>query len=86
MDEPIADGPGKPVHIWARTGHTPLLAGGNSDGDIQMLESARFALLVRHDDAERESAYDSGAESALAAAAAHGWTVVSMKRDFATMF
>ncbi len=86
VDEPIADGPGKPVHIWTRTGRRPLLAGGNSDGDIQMLESARFALVIRHDDAEREYAYDSGAELVLAAAEAHGWTVVSMKRDFAKVF
>ena len=51
-----------------------------------MLESARFALLLHHDDAEREFAYDEGAEQALAAAAARGWTVVSMKEDFATVF
>ena len=51
-----------------------------------MLETARFALLVHHDDAERESAYDQGAEQALAAAAAGGWTVVSVKEDFRTVF
>lgn len=86
VEQPIDDGPGKPVHIWARTGRLPLLAGGNADGDIHMLESARFALLVHHDDAEREFAYDAGAERALSAASAHGWTVVSMKEDFATVF
>ena len=86
VEQPIDDGPGKPVHIWARTGHRPLLAGGNADGDVAMLESARFALLLRHDDADREFAYDAGAEHAAAAAAAHGWTVVSMKDDFATVF
>lgn len=85
-EEPIADGPGKPVHVWTRTGHLPLLAGGNSDGDVPMLETARFGLLVRHDDAVREYAYDDGSEQALAAAAERGWTVVSMKRDFATVF
>ncbi len=51
-----------------------------------MLETARFALLVHHDDAEREFAYDEGAEKALAAAKANGWTVVSMKEDFRTVF
>jgi phosphoglycolate phosphatase-like HAD superfamily hydrolase len=86
VEQPIADGPGKPVHIWTRTGRRPLFAGGNADGDIAMLETARFALLVRHDDGEREFAYDAGAERALAAAAAGGWTVVSMKNDFATVF
>ncbi len=86
VEQPIDDGPGKPIHIWARTGRKPLLAGGNADGDVPMLETARFALLVHHDDAEREFAYDGGAEKALAAAKEHGWTVVSMKEDFATVF
>lgn len=86
VEQPIADGPGKTVHIWNRTGRLPLFAGGNSDGDMEMLECARFGLLVRHDDAERETAYDTGSERALAAAEARGWTVVSMKRDFATVF
>ena len=86
VEQPIDDGPGKPVHIWTRTGRLPLLAGGNADGDVSMLECARFALLVHHDDAEREFAYDSGAEKALAAAAAHGWTVVSMREDFGSVF
>ena len=86
VEQPIDDGPGKPVHIWTRTGRKPLLAGGNADGDVAMLETARFALLVHHDDAEREFAYDEGAEKALAAAEANGWTVVSMKEDFRTVF
>jgi phosphoserine phosphatase len=86
VEQPIDDGPGKPVHIWARTGRKPLLAGGNADGDVAMLETARFALLLHHDDAEREFAYDEGAERALAAARARRWTVVSMKEDFAMVF
>jgi phosphoserine phosphatase len=86
VEQPIDDGPGKPVHIWARTGRKPLLAGGNADGDVPMLETARFALLVHHDDAKREFAYDEGAEQVLAAANAHGWTAVSMKEDFKTVF
>jgi phosphoglycolate phosphatase-like HAD superfamily hydrolase len=85
-EQPIDDGPGKPVHIWSRTGRMPLLAGGNSDGDIEMLTSARFALLVHHDDADREFAYDVGAERALARAAADGWTVASIRSDFADVF
>ena len=68
IEQPIDDGPGKPVHIWARTGRKPLFAGGNADGDVAMLETARFGLLVHHDDADREFAYDEGAEKALAAA------------------
>jgi phosphoserine phosphatase len=86
VEQPIDDGPGKPVHIWNRTGRTPLIAGGNANGDVPMLETARFGLLVHHDDGEREFAYDTGAEHALAEAATRGWTVVSMKRDWATVF
>lgn len=86
VEQPVDDGPGKPVHIWTRTGRKPLLAGGNADGDVPMLETARFALLIHHDDAHREFAYEGGAEEALAAARAHGWTVVSVKEDFKTVF
>jgi phosphoserine phosphatase len=86
VEQPIDDGPGKPVHIWARTGRRPLLAGGNADGDVEMLAHARFALLVRHDDAEREFDYTAGAEKALDSAAAHGWAVISIKNDWATVF
>lgn len=77
---PLNDGPGKVVHIWDRTGQQPLFAAGNAVGDIEMLNAARFALLVRHDDPDREYGYDD--PSALAAARAAGWTVVSMKNDF----
>ena len=51
-----------------------------------MLELARFGLLIHHDDADREFAYDTGAEKALTEAARRGWTVVSMRDDFATVF
>ena len=51
-----------------------------------MLQSARFALLVNHDDEEREFAYAQGAETALAKATELGWTVVSMKNDWTTVF
>jgi phosphoglycolate phosphatase-like HAD superfamily hydrolase len=86
LEQPIDDGPGKPVHIWTRTGVMPLLAGGNADGDAAMLECARFALLIRHDDAGREFAYDTGAEQALAWAKEREWTVVSMQDDFKVVF
>jgi len=82
----IDDGPGKPVHIFERTGFTPAFAGGNADGDIQMLESAQFALLVHHDDEQREFAYDTDAENALALAEKNDWLVVSMKNDFVKVF
>ncbi|MFJ6053786.1 HAD family hydrolase [Streptomyces sp. NPDC092307] len=79
-------GAGKPEHIFAHTGRLPVLAGGNADVDIDMLQSARFALLVDHDDEQREFAYTKGAETSLAKAAEFGWTVVSMKNDWATVF
>jgi hypothetical protein len=82
----VALGPGKPAHIFARTGQLPLLAGGNADIDMEMLESARFALLIDHDDSEREYAYTAGAEQALARAPGAGWAVVSMKDDWNQIF
>lgn len=82
VELPINDGPGKPIHIWTRTGRQPLLAGGNADGDVPMLESAQFALIVRHADGQREFEYDQGAEKALAEAAERDSTIVSMQNDF----
>ena len=86
------DGPVKPVRIWSRIGQRPLIAGGNSNGDIPMLRYAggkdrpALRLLVLHDDEEREFAYTAGAEASLDQARAHGWTVVSMRDDWATVF
>jgi phosphoserine phosphatase len=86
IEQPVDDGPGKPVHIWTRTGRKPLLAAGNADGDAAMLRTARFGMLIRHDDAGREFAYDTGSEKALAKAKQRGWTVVSMQNDFKVVF
>ncbi len=82
----LALGAGKPEHNFAQTGRLPAFAGGNADVDIEMLESARFALLVNHDDSEREYAYTDAAEKSLTKAGELGWTVVSMKNDWATVF
>jgi len=79
-------GPGKPEHIFAQTGRLPVIAGGNADVDIEMLSSAKFALLVNHDDADREFAYTASAEASLAKAKELGWTVVSMKDDWNTVY
>ncbi len=87
----LDDGPQKPVRIWSRIGRRPLLAAGNSNGDIPMLEFSQHQdrpflnLLVLHDDGEREFDYTSGAEQALQRADRHGWTVVSIKNDWATV-
>ncbi len=81
------DGPVKPVRIWSRTGRRPILAGGNSNGDIQMLGWAEgLRLLILHDDAEREFDYVVGAERSLERAKDDGWTVVSVAKDWATVF
>lgn len=88
----LDDGPEKAIQIWSHFGRRPLLAGGNSNGDVPMLDfahhpdKASLRLLVLHDDADREFAYTSGAEKALTRAGTDGWTVVSMKNDFATVF
>lgn len=93
----VDDGPGKPVGINRFIGRKPILAFGNSDGDLQMLQytadggGARFMGIVHHTDAEREYAYDRQShvgrlDKALDAAAKRGWTVVDMKRDWKTIF
>lgn len=79
-------GPGKPEHIFAQTGRLPLFAGGNADVDIEMLSAAKFALLVNHDDEDREFAYTDGADASLATAKELDWTVTSMKDDWTTVF
>jgi len=93
----IDDGPGKPVGINRFIGRRPILAFGNSDGDEQMLEwtaagsGPRFMGIVHHTDAGREWAYDRASsvgklDKALDEAAQRGWTVVSMKDDWKTIF
>jgi phosphoserine phosphatase len=93
----VDDKAGKPVAINRFIGRRPILAFGNSDGDFQMLEwttsgpGPRLGLLVRHDDARREFAYDRQApfgrlDKALDEAPKRGWTVVSMKADWKKVF
>jgi len=79
-------GPGKPEHIFAQTGRLPVFAGGNADVDIEMLEAAKFGLLINHDDPDREFGYTSGAEASMVKAEKLGWTVVSMKNDWDTVY
>jgi phosphoserine phosphatase len=88
----LDDGTEKPVRIWSRTGRRPVLAAGNANGDVPMLDFTQhpdkpfLRLLVLHDDAEREYAYVSGAEQALERAAKGDWTVVSIRNDWTTVF
>jgi haloacid dehalogenase-like hydrolase len=86
------DGPEKPIRIWSRIGRRPILAFGNSNGDVPMLEfsggpsTASLGLLLLHDDADREFDYVAGAEQALETASRQNWTVVSIKNDWNTVF
>ncbi|MEY4484227.1 MAG: hypothetical protein RL693_1679 [Verrucomicrobiota bacterium] len=91
------DKEGKPVGIQRHIGRRPIAAFGNSDGDFQMLEwttsgkRARLGMIVHHTDAEREVAYDREShvgklDKGLDEAAAKGWTVISMKDDWNTIF
>ena len=93
----VDDKEGKPVGIQNRIGRRPIAAFGNSDGDLQMLQwatsgpGARFALFVHHDDAAREFAYDRADKLqkfnvGWDEAVAKGWTVVSMRQDWKTVF
>jgi phosphoserine phosphatase len=91
------DKEGKPVAINAHIGRRPIAAFGNSDGDFAMLEwvttgpGPRFGLLIHHDDAQRESAYDRDAGLARLARGldegpARGWTIASIKSDWDLVF
>jgi phosphoserine phosphatase len=95
----IDDKEGKPAAIHQYIGQRPILAVGNSDGDQAMLEyttignpHASLGVLVHHTDGEREYQYDAAPPatgklvSALEAAGQNGWTIVSMKDDWTTIF
>lgn len=82
----------KPENIALVIGKRPVIAVGNSNGDLQMLEytddrkGPSLQILIHHDDATREYRYDDGAVKALQVAAKRKWMVVSMKNDFKVMF
>jgi len=93
----IDDKAGKPVGINQHIGRRPVAAFGNSDGDFQMLEwttagsGPRFGMIVHHDDAKREWAYDRKSsigklDRGLDEAPKRGWVVVSMQRDWKAIF
>jgi hypothetical protein len=93
----VDDGPGKPVGIARHIGRRPIAAFGNSDGDWHMLRYAtegpgrRLGMIVHHDDAAREYAYDRESHvgrlaRALDEAPARGWQVVSMRDDWGRVF
>jgi phosphoserine phosphatase len=93
----VDDKDGKPVGIQNHIGRRPILAVGNSDGDLQMLQwttggtGARLGLLVHHTDAKREYAYDRDStvgqlRQAMDEAPQHGWLLIDMATDWKTVF
>ena len=94
---------GKPEGIHLMIGRRPYAAFGNSTGDRQMLEytwagdGPRLAMLILHDDAQREYAYGPAqglsdtkvgtfTQELYDEAKTKGWTVVSMKNDWNRIF
>ncbi|WP_436486680.1 HAD family hydrolase [Chitinophaga sp. ARDCPP14] len=93
----IDDHDGKPVGIHKFIGRKPVLACGNSDGDLQMLQWTasnkypNLELYVHHTDAEREWAYDRQSsigklDKGLDEATQRKWLVADMKIDWKTVF
>jgi hypothetical protein len=93
----VNDKAGKPVGIYEHIGRRPILAFGNSDSDMQMIqytmagEGRRLGLFVHHTDAEREYAYDRKShvgtlDKVLDMAAANDWVIVDMKKDWNAIF
>ena len=93
----IDDKADKPVGIYQHIGRRPIAAFGNSDGDFEMLEwttagkGARLGVYVHHDDEKREWKYDNPShigqlKRGLEEAPKRGWTVISMKNDWNTIF
>ena len=93
----LNDGAMKPQTIQAVIGRRPLMAFGNADSDLPMLEwttsgdGPRFAALLHHTDAQREYAYDQTARSGkldkgLQEANVKGWLLIDMKDDWRTVF
>ena len=87
----LDDGPEKPARIWSRIGRRPLIAGGNSNGDIAMMHfatsrSKRSCGCSCCMTMLNGSSTTPAVRSALARAADQGWTVVSIKNDWSRVF
>ena len=93
----VNDKAGKPVGIYEHIGRRPILAFGNSDSDMQMIQyttagkGRRLGLFVHHTDADREYAYDRDShvgtlDKALDQADANGWIIVDMKKDWKSVY
>lgn len=93
----VDDGQEKAKEIVQNIGKRPILAYGNSNGDIPMLQFTTsdgrhgLGLLNHHDDPVREYAYDKESaigrlDSGLELAGEWGWQIVSMKNDWKEIF
>ena len=93
----INDKAGKPVGINQHIGRRPVMAFGNSDGDLQMLQwttagkGPRLGAIVHHTDDVREVAYDRNShfgrlDQALDMAPQEGWLLIDMKKDWKSVF
>jgi phosphoserine phosphatase len=93
----VDDKAGKPVAIQRHIGRRPILAFGNSDGDLQMLQwttgapGRSLGLILHHTDGEREYAYDREShigrlDKALDLAPDNGWILVSMQDAWSRVF
>ena len=89
---PFNERAGKAINLQRRLAQRPILAFGNSNGDIELLQYATegsrpaLGMVLHHDDAAREFAYTANAEQVVQIAAERGWHVVSMQRDFRQVF
>jgi hypothetical protein len=93
----LDEGAVKPATVLERLGRRPIAAFGNSDGDYEMLQyttacdGRRLGVLIHHDDAAREYAYDRQSDMGrldrgLTDAPTNGWVVASMKNDWSRIF
>jgi phosphoserine phosphatase len=94
----VNEGPPKVKNIQAMVGRRPIFAAGNSGGDRAMLDyvtagpGPSMAMLIDHDDSEREYAYESRSvtlgeqESIVETGRQADWTVVSMREDWSTIY
>jgi phosphoglycolate phosphatase-like HAD superfamily hydrolase len=93
----LNEGAAKPAAVLERLGRRPVAAFGNSDGDCEMLQytttgqGRRLGVLIHHDDADREYAYDRQSDMGrldrgLTDAQTNGWVIASMKNDWSRIF
>lgn len=86
------NGAGKVVQIVETTGRKPVFAAGNSDGDYMMMrwtttgDTPAMAVLVFHDDAEREFEASRPKRGSAAVESQDDWFGISMKTDWAAVY